>query len=114
MGKTGLRLWIWTAATAVAFGATGWLMGQASGGWLALNRSAVQEAVPVPVPAPRVVAEPGPATAAASTEPAPMDADHGTQADRLEALLQAQQGDVETLVRQERDAAPQQLAVTMH
>ena len=114
MGKTGLRLWIWTAATTVAFGATGWLMGQASGGWLALDRSAVQDAAPAPAPAPRVAATPSPATAAVPTEPAPMDADHGTQSDRLEALLQAQQGDVETLVRQERDAAPQQLAVTVH
>jgi hypothetical protein len=100
---------MWTAVTALAFGATGWLLGQVGGGWLALDRSAVHDAAP----APRVAPAPSPALAAAPTEPAPMDADHGMQADRLEALLQAQ-GDVEALARQERDAAPQQLAVTMH
>ena len=111
MDKAGFRLWIWTGMTAVAFGATGWLLGHsgAGAGAPALARTPAAQAAPVAQAA--VVASPVPA--APVTALAPMDADHGVEADRFQAQMQSQGGDVATLARQEREPPPQ-FDVVMH
>ena len=109
MSKTTIRQWIWTATTAVAFGATGWLLGQSGWGSAAVAKAAAHDEG---VPAAR--ASVAPALAVTATDAAPMDADRGlvaSQDDDVARLMQGSQADrFDTLQQAQKsgtDAVPQ-------
>ncbi|MCK9688105.1 hypothetical protein [Scleromatobacter humisilvae] len=111
MGKTTIRQWIWTATTAVAFGATGWLLGQSGGGSAAVVRAAAHEEG---VPAARASLPMAPTLAATATDAVPMDADRGLaagQVDEAARLMQGSQADrfdtLQPARRSGTDAVPQ-------
>ena len=109
MSKTTIRQWIWTATTAVAFGATGWLLGQS--GW---SSAAVAKAAAHDEGVPAARASVAPALAVTAAEAAPMDADRGlvaSQDDDVARLMQGSQADrFDTLQQAQKsgtDAVPQ-------
>ena len=111
MSKTTIRQWTWTVTTAVAFGATGWLLGQSGWGSAAVAMAAAHDEG---VPAARASLPVAPTLAATATDAVPMDADRGLAASQIDdaaRLMQGNQADrFDTLLQAQKsgtDAVPQ-------